>query len=138
MTRYDRSEDTDGTIVRVHQEDLCRALAVPPAGKHQNEGGPTPTEIARLLRDVMPPRAGEDAVGRFADSLIWNWLIGGTDTHAKNYSVLFAGDQVRLPPLCDVASAPPYGIHERRLRLAMKVGSSYEVPPVQPVARRRP
>jgi hypothetical protein len=33
---------------------------------------------------------------RFADALIWNWVIGGTDAHAKNYSLLLAGDQVRL------------------------------------------
>ena len=55
----------------------------------------------------MPPRVGEDAVRRFADALIWNWLIGGTDAHAKNYSVLLAGDQVRLAPLYDIASALP-------------------------------
>lgn len=77
----------------------------------------------------MPPRAGEDAVRRFADALIWNWLIGGTDAHAKNYSLLLAGDQARLAPLYDIASALPYGMHERKLRLAMKVGTSYEVYP---------
>jgi len=127
VTRYDRSEDPDGTIVRVHQEDLCQALGVPPSEKYQNEGGPTPSKIARLLRDAMPPRVGENAVRRFADALIWNWLIGGTDAHAKNYSVLLAGDQVRLAPLYDIASALPYGTHERKLRLAMKIGSSYDV-----------
>jgi serine/threonine-protein kinase HipA len=129
VTRYDRIEGVDGTVVRVHQEDLCQALGVPPSEKYQNEGGPTPARIAHLFRDAMPPRVGEDAVRRFADALIWNWLIGGTDAHAKNYSVLLAGDQVRLAPLYDIASALPYGTHERKLRLAMKIGSSYEVYP---------
>ena len=63
----------------------------------------------------MPPRVADDAVWRFADALIWNWLIAGTDAHAKNYSLLLAEDQVRLAPLYDVASALPYGIHERKL-----------------------
>ena len=38
-----------------------------------------------------------------------------------------AGDQVRLAPLYDVASALPYGTHERRLRFAMKIGDDYAV-----------
>jgi len=79
VTRYDRVKDGEGAIVRVHQKDLCQALGVPPSKKYQNEGGPTPAQIARLLRDAMPPRVGEDAVWRFADALIWNWPIAGTD-----------------------------------------------------------
>jgi len=126
VTRYDRVLD-DGRIVRVHQEDLCQALGVPPSRKYQNEGGPTPAQIARLLRTAMLPRTAEQAVWRFADALIWNWLIAGTDAHAKNYSLLLAGDQVRLAPLYDVASALPYGTDEHRLRFAMKIGGSYEV-----------
>ena len=129
ITRYDRRSGADGTIDRVHQEDLCQALGIAPSDKYQNERGPTPAQIVRLLRNAMPPRAGEDAVRRFADALIWNWLIGGTDAHAKNYSVLLAADQARLAPLYDIASALPYGTHERKLRLAMKIGSSYEVYP---------
>ena len=100
---------------------------MPPSAKYQNEGGPTPARIARLFRGAMAPQAGEDAVRRFADALIWNWLIGGTDAHAKNYSILLASNQVRLAPLYDIASALPYGTHERKLRLAMKIGTSYDV-----------
>lgn len=129
VTRYDRRWVDRGEVVRVHQEDLCQALGEPPSRKYQNEGGPTPAQIARLLRHAMPPNIGEQAVWRFADALIWNWLIGGTDAHAKNYSLLLSGDQVRLAPLYDIASALPYGTHERELRLAMKIGTSYDVYP---------
>ena len=66
---------------------------------------------------------------RFADALIWNWLIAGTDAHAKNYSLLLAGVQARLAPLYDIASALPYGTHERKLRFAMKIGGDYGVFP---------
>jgi serine/threonine-protein kinase HipA len=79
----------------------------------------------------MPPRAADDAVRRFADALIWNWLIAGTDAHAKNYSLLLAQDQVRLAPVYDVASALPYGTHEKKLRLAMKVGGEYGIFPAR-------
>jgi serine/threonine-protein kinase HipA len=114
-----------GSIRRIS----ARRSGSPPSKKYQNEAGPTPTQIARLLRDAMPPRVGEDAVWRFADALIWNWLIAGTDAHAKNYSLPLAGDHVRLAPLYDIASALPYGTDERKLKLAMKIGSSYEVYP---------
>jgi serine/threonine-protein kinase HipA len=128
VDRYDRQE-RNSEILRVHQEDLCQALGVPPSAKYQNDGGPGPADIAKLLREVMPPRIADGAVRRFADALIWNWLIAGTDAHAKNYSLLLAQDQVRLAPLYDVASALPYGTHERKLRLAMKIGGDYGVFP---------
>jgi serine/threonine-protein kinase HipA len=128
VTRYDRIAAGE-TIRRVHQEDLCQALGLPPTRKYQNEGGPGPVEIVRLLRAAMRPAAAEDAVRRFAGALAWNWLIAGTDAHAKNYSLLLAGPETRLAPLYDIASALPYGNHERRLRLAMKLGGDYGVYP---------
>jgi len=129
VDRYDRQSTGDGGdgIVRVHQEDLCQALGIHPSRKYQNEGGPGPAAIAGFLRQVMTPRVADAAVLRFADALIWNWLIAGTDAHAKNYSVLLAADQVRLAPLYDIASALPYGTHEQRLRMAMKIGGDYRV-----------
>jgi len=127
VTRYDRRAAPGGEILRIHQEDLCQALVVPPSRKYQNEGGPGPPQITRLLRETMPPAVVEDAVWRFVDALIWNWLIVGTDAHAKNYSLLLAGDQVRLAPLYDIASALPYGTDERKLRFAMKFGGDYRV-----------
>jgi serine/threonine-protein kinase HipA len=130
VDRYDRQERSS-EILRVHQEDLCQALGVAPSAKYQNEGGPGPADIAKLLREAMPPRIADDAVRRFADALIWNWLIAGTDAHAKNYSLLLAQDQVRLAPLYDVASALPYGTHEKKLRLAMKIGGDYGVFPAR-------
>jgi len=128
VERYDRRV-VEGRLHRVHQEDLCQALGLPPDRKYQSDGGPTPAHIARLLRDAMPPSVAEEAVWRFADALAWNWLIAGTDAHAKNYSLLLAPGQVRLAPLYDVASTLPYGAHERKLRLAMKIGESYAVYP---------
>jgi serine/threonine-protein kinase HipA len=127
VTRYDRV--LNGNVQRVHQEDVCQALTVPPARKYQNDGGPGVGDVSKLLREVMPPDVADEAVWRFADALIWNWLIAGTDAHAKNYSLLLAGDQVRLAPLYDIASALPYGIHERKLRFAMKIGGDYRVYP---------
>jgi serine/threonine-protein kinase HipA len=126
VDRYDRLQIGD-RIVRVHQEDLCQALGVPPTRKYQNEGGPGPVQIVDLLRNAMPASPARDAVWRFIDALAWNWLAGGTDAHAKNYSLLLAPSQVRLAPLYDIASALPYGMHEKKLRLAMKIGGDYDI-----------
>ena len=126
IERYDRRVLGD-TIIRIHQEDLCQALGHSPFAKYQNEGGPAPRDVVALLRRAMAPRVAEDAISRFVDALIWNWLIAGTDAHAKNYSLLLAGDQVRLAPLYDIASALPYETHERELRLAMTIGGDDRV-----------
>jgi serine/threonine-protein kinase HipA len=135
VTRYDRIGAGAG-IRRVHQEDLCQALGLPPSRKYQNEGGPRPSDVARLLRTVMTPATADEAVTRFADALAWNWLVAGTDAHAKNYSLLLSGTQVRFAPLYDIASALPYGVHERKLRLAMKLGGDYAVFPRRNTWRR--
>jgi len=127
VERYDRFIEATGTVKRVHQEDFCQALGIRPGRKYQNEGGPTPDDISRLLRDSMPSDVGENAIWRFADALAWNWIIGGTDAHSKNYSLLLAGRDVRFAPIYDVASALPYGSHEKKLSLAMKIGTSYDV-----------
>ncbi len=126
VERYDRVMTGEG-VVRVHQEDLCQALGVHPERKYQSEGGPGPAGVTALLRRAMPPTIADDAVWRFADALAWNWLIAGTDAHAKNYSLLIAPGQVRLAPLYDIASALPYMTHEKKFRLAMKLGGDYRL-----------
>lgn len=131
VRRYDRV-DHDGVQLRLHQEDLCQATGTHPSRKYQNEGGPTPADIATLFTRVMPRPAAQEAVLAFLDALIWNWVIAGTDAHAKNYSLLLLANQVRLAPFYDVASALPYDLPRQKMRLAMKFGSSYRLDPVGP------
>lgn len=125
IERYDRVALPEDDIVRVHQEDMCQALGVMPTLKYQSEGGPKPTDIVELLRHHSTrPR---DDVATFVDALIFNWLIGGTDAHAKNYSVLHgSAGRLRLAPFYDLASALPYRhLEERKLKLAMRIGREY-------------
>ena len=138
MTRYDRIHLPDGSVRRVHQEDACQALAIAPDRKYESRGGPGLRAIAGLLRGTMPPAAAEAAVREFAGGLAWNWIIGGTDAHAKNYSLLLARDQVRLAPLYDMSSYLPYleqtgpgqeHLRERDITMAMRIGGSYELSP---------
>jgi serine/threonine-protein kinase HipA len=131
VTRYDRLRLPDGSVRRVHQEDLCQALGVPPDGKYQNEGGPSPERILELLRRFTATTMGDVTV-RFLDALAFNWLIAGTDAHAKNYSILLSGPGVRLAPLYDVSSALPYDdLYLPELKLAMRIGGEYGVTKIQ-------
>jgi hypothetical protein len=127
VTRYDRirrAEARGETLTyRVHQEDFCQALRVHPSLKYQNQGGPSPKAIVDLLRANVPgPRHDRD-LATFLDALILNWLIGGTDAHAKNYSILIGGGGlVRPAPLYDLASVLAYAdVDPRKAMLAMKV-----------------
>jgi len=50
VTRYDRIIEQDGAVQRIHQEDFCQALGVPPNHKYQEDGGPSLRSIAEVLR----------------------------------------------------------------------------------------
>lgn len=128
IERYDRLPPPPESpfVQRVHQEDMCQAFGLMPGKKYQQDGGPGIAEIVTLLRRVSSEPATD--VDRFLDANIFNWLIGGTDAHAKNYSLLIgARNEIRLAPLYDLSSQLPYpNLIEQRV--AMKIGSRYDIP----------
>lgn len=127
VERYDRLPSPRGPA-RIHQEDLCQALGIPSATKYENEGGPGIAAIAALLH-THSTRPEIDVL-TFLDAVVLNWVISGTDAHAKNYSILIAPGQVRLAPLYDVISVLPYldaTRSTRKLKLAMRIGGEYKV-----------
>jgi serine/threonine-protein kinase HipA len=82
--------------------------------------------IADLLRTHSTAPA-ED-VDTFVGALVLGWLIGGTDAHAKNYSLLSGARGVRLAPLYDVASILAYDdVQVQKSKLAMKIGGKYRL-----------
>lgn len=100
VERYDRIV-ADGSILRLHQEDLCQALGYLPSSKYDV----TTSEVIGLLSR----HAGTPSVARFADALMFNYLVGGIDAHAKNYSIVHMGERdITLAPLYDLASVLPY------------------------------
>ena len=126
VERYDRLR-TGGQVIRVHQEDTCQALGVSPRIKYENEGGPGAIPLIQLIREHGSQ--ADDDVATLVDALALNWVIGGTDAHAKNYSLLIAPyGQVRLAPLYDIVSALPYHqLDLRTLKLAMRIGGEYSL-----------
>jgi len=125
VERYDRQQNGND-IIRVHQEDTCQALGIMPTKKYQNEGGPSAANIIELLRTYSTDR--DTDLDTFGMALGFNWLIAGTDAHAKNYSLLLSGPDVRLAPLYDIASILPYDeVDLRKAKLAMKIGGEYKL-----------
>lgn len=88
VERFDRVR-TNGVVSRVHQEDMCQALAIQPTRKYESDGGPGVTDVATILA-----RHSANAMldlARFAEANVLSWLIAAPDAHAKNYGLLHAG-----------------------------------------------
>ncbi|UFS58562.1 type II toxin-antitoxin system HipA family toxin [Subtercola endophyticus] len=132
IERYDR-DFADGHINRIHQEDVLQAAGIHPALKYQNEGGPGITTTADLIRRAVNRSSRDDALRRFFDANIFNWIISGTDAHAKNYSLLHTARGTTLAPLYDVASSLPYDdLPARKVKLAMSMAGRYRVHEIEP------
>ncbi len=128
VTRYDRAVGPAG-VRRLHQEDLCQALGLPPGQKYEAEGGPTLLSAVELVRRHSV-RVAED-LGGLLDLVAFNHLIGNADAHGKNFSVLYTPEGIRLAPAYDVLSTAVYPHLARRM--AMSVGGVVDPRGVEPV-----
>lgn len=106
VERYDRAPRKDGTITRLHQEDFCQALSVPPELKYEEEGGPG-TERSLNLIGRATARPAADRL-HFIRALIFHYLVGNADAHGKNYALLYRGKVPDLAPLYDVVCTAAY------------------------------
>lgn len=114
-SRYDR-EQRDGRWVRVHQEDFCQLMGYEPNVKYESEGGPRLLQCFELLRDMALPASD---IIEFLRRIIFIFLIGNGDAHAKNFSVLHFGKASRLAPAYDLLSTAVYP--SLPAKLAMKI-----------------
>lgn len=107
VERFDR-DFADGTVRRIHQEDCCQALGIPPERKYAAESSPKKSDpsfkkIAALLSRYSA-NPGID-LSTLAHQLVTNIALGNTDAHGKNYSLLHRNGGVTLAPLYDVIPA---------------------------------
>ena len=87
IQRYDRQQDQNGHIRRLHQEDALQALGEPASLKYQSDGGPSFAEVVQLVREHADRPAV--AIARLRDWQIFNYLCGNWDGHAKNISFYY-------------------------------------------------
>ena len=116
VTRFDR-ETVGGVTVRLHQEDFCQLLNVPPKLKYQEDGGPGVEECMRRMTEIRMPAAGKL---NFIRLLVFNVLIGNCDAHAKNYAVLYRNGRPSFAPAYDLLSTMVYDTIAKRF--AMSIG----------------
>ena len=129
ITRFDRETAETGHIRRLHQEDFGQALGVPTLRKYEAQGGPSNADFVRLIRSYSA-RAIEDLQG-LLDRLAFNYAIGNADGHAKNFSLLFGRDGIRLAPGYDLLSTHVYD--QLSHDMATQVGDVYDGRAIQPV-----
>ena len=126
IERFDRRWTRDGRLLRLPQEDFCQALSVPPTLKYEADGGPRMADMLDLLKGSDEPEADRRI---FVKAQIAFWLLGATDGHAKNFSiVLRPGGRFTLTPLYDVLSAQPAldagQLRRNEFRFALSVGDN--------------
>ena len=116
--RFDR-EIADGRIARLHQEDFCQITGTPAEMKYESEGGPS---FARCMAAIRGMRLGLAHQLSFIDRMVFSFLIGNADAHAKNSSVLYRGNKASLAPIYDVMTTAVYP--ELSRVNAMSIGGS--------------
>lgn len=112
--RYDRVLSDDKYIsglprpLRLHQEDFAQALSILPNDKYEKKPSGYMKRMFELIRNNSSnPIADQRALLR---SIIFNYLIGNTDCHVKNYSLLYGADlrSKRLAPIYDLVATRVY------------------------------
>lgn len=101
IARYDRLQDARGEVQRLHQEDFCQALGYGHEKKYQEHGGPSFAQCYHLILDS----SSEPAIDarHLLRWQIFNVLVGNSDGHAKNLSLLhLPDDTTRLAPFYDL------------------------------------
>ncbi|EIS1756637.1 HipA domain-containing protein [Escherichia coli] len=121
-----REENDFRISVAGAQEDMCQTFGLPSSVKYESDGGPG---IARIMAFLMGSSEALKDRYDFMKFQVFQWLIGATDGHAKNFSVFIqAGGSYRLTPFYDIISAFPVlggtGIHISDLKLAMGLNAS--------------
>lgn len=118
IERYDRHRDDNGLISKRHQEDFCQALSVPPELKYEAEGGPGVAELQAVIAQHTQRPAADRLT--LLQMLLFHYLVGNADAHAKNYALLYREGVPELAPVYDVVCTAAYpGLSKR---MAMQIG----------------
>jgi serine/threonine-protein kinase HipA len=128
--RYDRKMNDDcrkldGMPVpfRLHQEDFSQALGISSAEKYEkNHSGYMP-KIFDILRNYSADPIADQM--KLWDICVFNYLVGNTDNHIKNISLLYSEDlkTIRLAPAYDIVSTMIY--ESSTENMALSIGGVY-------------
>jgi len=118
VERFDRSRITkpDGIYIeRLLQEDFAQSLGVQAKDKYKV----TINDCVSVLNATSNPVL---AKAEFVKRVIFNYLIGNTDAHSKNFSIYRLKDgTIKLTPTYDILCSAIYDCDQR---IAMKIGNA--------------
>ena len=113
--RYDRRLEHAGARVsglprpfRLHQEDFAQAMGIPAAKKYEQGSDGYMRGMFEILRKYSSDPVTDQL--KLWDIIVFDYLIGNTDAHIKNFSLLYGKDlrQIRLAPAYDIVSTVIY------------------------------
>lgn len=118
VERYDRAGVGTSKLQRIHQEDFCQAMGLSRIDKYQIPGGPRFGQCITTARQACRPSA--TSIQHLLRWQIYNVLVGNTDGHAKNISLLQnEHGQWRVAPAYDLVGTLVLGYHRD---LAFSIG----------------
>lgn len=123
VKRYDRQQNTQGELIRLHQLDLCQLDGKPSTIKYEADGGPT---LARCRELLQQNHVSVMDLKRLLEWVFLNLYIGNNDSHAKNLSILQTAEHgVQLAPFYDLMSTSLYpGLSKK---FAFAIGGEFRV-----------
>ena len=134
--RYDRMISNQSSKInglyrplRLHQEDFAQAMGIPSSRKYEKKTA----EYMRGMFDILR-RYSSDPVRdqlRLWDIIVFNYLIGNTDAHIKNFSLLYNSSlkSLRLAPAYDIVSTTVYDQSTRDM--AFNIGGVYSIDEIE-------
>ena len=130
--RYDRkisvnNKKINGLTIpyRLHQEDFAQALGIASSDKYETNNEEYLVKMFLILRNYSASPI-EDQL-KLWDICVFNYLIGNTDNHVKNLSLLYSKDLklIRLAPAYDIVSTIVYETSTEKM--ALRVGDVYKL-----------
>lgn len=118
--RYDRIRSEDGTIIRIHQEDMCQASGLRPKDKY-HIGRPSQHMSAVLRAFANSPRT---EISTLFKQVAFRCLVGDEDGHGKNYSLLLHDGTVEIAPIYDTLCTLEYPTLSGKMATRIGVQSS--------------
>lgn len=114
VSRFDREVLSDGSVRRIHAEDLCQSLGIRPEDKYD----PKAVDVAKVMHDG---EMSDEDIAEWFSQMACSVLLGNCDAHAKNYSVFLDAKAPKPCPMYDIVStlvlkSHPQRIHSQRTR----------------------
>lgn len=135
IKRYDRIWTNDGGLIRAHQIDGCQALNLPPSLKYEREfpDAPVGATTSNLLGITSLCKIPVVAKLKVLEWILFNYIIGNSDAHAKNISFLIneiqlgregkiINEGMQVAPFYDLVCGKVYGYNE----MAQSIGEEFE------------